>query len=101
MAGFFSGGGDLRQGAVEFDEWLVETCTQCSPEEREVRLRQWDKVAPSARLVHPREEHLLPLMVSVGAAGDAPGTHTYSDEIMGLRVSGFQFGSGMAVQELL
>ncbi len=33
------------------------------------RLSRWDQ-ARSARLAHPREEHLIPLMVVAGAAGD-------------------------------
>ena len=62
--------GDTTASAA-FDAWLDETAK--APEaEREARLTQWDK-APSARECHPREEHLLPLMVVAGAAGDERG----------------------------
>jgi aromatic ring-opening dioxygenase catalytic subunit (LigB family) len=54
-------------------------------------LRQWSN-APSARLAHPREEHLLPLMVIAGAAGDDLGHVAYSGTILGLKVSAFSFG---------
>ena len=53
----------------EFEEWLSETVTQCSAEERWQRLLNWEQ-APGARYCHPREEHLLPLLVCAAAAGD-------------------------------
>ena len=62
--------GDTTASAA-FDAWLDETAKAPAPE-REARLAQWDK-APSARECHPREEHLLPLMVVAGAAGDSQG----------------------------
>ena len=40
------------------------------------RLRQWDQ-APSARIAQPQEDHLIPLMVVVGAAEDDPAVRTY------------------------
>ena len=54
-------------------------------------LCQWQS-APYAREAHPREEHLLPLMVVAGAASDEPGKNIYTDRVMGATVSGFQFG---------
>jgi len=38
-----------------------------SYEERKKKLMEW-KEAPRARYAHPREEHLMPLMVAFGAA---------------------------------
>ena len=73
-----------------FDAWLDETAKAPGPE-REARLTQWDK-APSARECHPREEHLLPLMVVAGAAGDSKGTRDFNDKIGGKVISGFRFG---------
>jgi aromatic ring-opening dioxygenase catalytic subunit (LigB family) len=61
------------------------------PKERDARLREWTS-APHARAVHPREEHLLPLMVAAGAAGDDRGAIAFSDHFMGVRISGVQFG---------
>ena len=46
----------------------------------------------SARECHPREEHLLPLMVVAGAAGDDPGKVSFRDVIGGKTISGFRFG---------
>ena len=53
---------DAAARAVEFDDWLVETCTDrvISPSDRERRLINW-ATAPQARFSHPREEHLLPV----------------------------------------
>jgi aromatic ring-opening dioxygenase catalytic subunit (LigB family) len=73
-----------------FDTWLNQAVTS-EPEEREERLRHWHE-APAARLAHPREEHLLPLMVVAGAAGSDRGKQTFSGSILELRVSGYQFG---------
>ena len=47
---------------------------------------------PAARLAHPREEHLLPLMVIAGAAGEDPGTVGYNGTILGLRLSAYHYG---------
>ncbi|WP_342120518.1 DODA-type extradiol aromatic ring-opening family dioxygenase, partial [Pseudoduganella sp. OTU4001] len=54
------------EAARLFDAWLRETMA-CAPAERTARLLEWER-APAARMAHPREEHLLPLMVVVGAA---------------------------------
>lgn len=73
-----------------FDRWLRETVVL--PEhERNAQLEKWAD-APAGRLAHPREEHLLPLMVIAGAAGSDPGTHAFTGAAFGTRVSGFHFG---------
>ena len=73
-----------------FDAWLREAAT-APPAERDARLSEWT-AAPSARLAHPREEHLLPLMVVAGAAGDSKGSHEFRDVVGGKVISGFRFG---------
>ncbi len=75
--------------AEAFDAWLRETALS-SPAERNRRLIDW-KNAPSARLAHPREEHLLPLMVIAGAAGNDRAQIPYNGTILGLRLSAYQF----------
>lgn len=77
-----------------FDAWLRKTLIDAPPEEREARLLRWTD-APFGREVHPREDHLLPLMVAVGAAGDAAGSLSYhqTDFYGGLTVSSFRFGA--------
>lgn len=79
--------GDPRNDA--FQTWLVQTCgsSSLSPAERWERLASWEK-APHARYCHPREEHLLPLHVCYGAAGDeAP--QTYQIHVLGKRATAF------------
>jgi aromatic ring-opening dioxygenase catalytic subunit (LigB family) len=51
--------------------------------------------APAARLAHPREDHLLPLMVAVGAAEQEAGSLIYHepDFMAGVTVSSFRFGA--------
>ena len=86
LRSFFAGG----DGASSvFDAWLDET-VKAPPAEREARLSAWDK-APGARACHPREEHLIPLMVAAGAAGTSEGRHAFRDVIGGKTISGFEF----------
>lgn len=76
--------------AERFDGWLGETVA-AEPAIRAQRLAAWSE-APAARLSHPREEHLLPLMVAAGAAGDDPGRIVFSDRVMEVPISGVRFG---------
>ena len=75
-----------------FDGWLRQTMA-LPPAERSAQLLKWEQ-APAARLAHPREEHLLPLMVVLGAAEDETAAVPYhEDAFMGsLAVSSFRFG---------
>lgn len=77
--------------AEAFDAWLREAATR-PQQERDEQLTAWTK-APAARLAHPREEHLLPLMVIAGAAGADRGTVAYNGTILGLRLSAYHFGA--------
>ena len=85
-----------------FDDWLQQTLVLASAQEREQRLIAWEQ-APSARAAHPREDHLIPLMVTVGAASEEPAAVTYhqTDFIGGLTVSSFRFGNPPISAELL
>jgi aromatic ring-opening dioxygenase catalytic subunit (LigB family) len=74
-----------------FDRWLTQAVSDPDPKDRWERLTHWDE-APSARNAHPREEHLLPLMVAAGAAADERGERVFSDVAMNARLSGFRFG---------
>lgn len=76
--------------AAAFDAWLGETVT-LAPEARDARLARWTD-APRARAVHPREEHLLPLMVAAGAAGADVGRVAFRGTLLELAVSAVHFG---------
>jgi aromatic ring-opening dioxygenase catalytic subunit (LigB family) len=76
--------------AATFDAWLQRVIA-APRAERERELIAWSQ-APAARQAHPREEHLLPLMVIAGAAGDDPATVPYHDTLLGLRLAAFHFG---------
>jgi aromatic ring-opening dioxygenase catalytic subunit (LigB family) len=82
---------DPRAAAVSemFDEWLRHTMT-LDVESRNRGLEQWTS-APTARAAHPREEHLLPLMVASGAAGDDRAVIAFNDTFAGIRLSAYHF----------
>ena len=83
-------GSDSHDHANVFNRWLNQA-SLAEPKERERLLTQWAN-APSGIPSHPREEHLLPLMVAAGAAGKDLGHNIFTDNVMGATVSAFQFG---------
>jgi aromatic ring-opening dioxygenase catalytic subunit (LigB family) len=74
-----------------FDAALSEAVCRPQAQSRNERLEDWQSL-PYARDCHPREEHLLPLMVVAGAAGDDQGERIFSDHVMNTAVSAFRFG---------
>lgn len=86
-------GPGARQPSLLFDQWLQQSLLQSSPSARSQALLAWEQ-APAARLAHPRAEHLLPLMVAVGAAEQEAGIcfHHEEDFFGQITVSGFRFG---------
>ncbi len=90
MRGFRTASG--ADDSETFDRWLTATLTDRDPQNRWRGLTHWFD-APAARRAHPREEHLLPLMVAAGAAADERGERVFSDTVMrGARISGYRFG---------
>lgn len=71
-----------------FDDWLVDS-VEAAPEGRAERLAGWAE-APAGRYAHPREEHLLPLMVAAGAS-QGRGNKIYGEPVLGTMISGFRF----------
>jgi aromatic ring-opening dioxygenase catalytic subunit (LigB family) len=88
--------GNAAVPSRQFDNWLQATLVQSAPAERLQRLIEWTS-APAARATHPREEHLLPLMVTVGAAENEAGACIYhEDDFMGsISLSSFRFGDSL------
>ena len=77
----------------EFDAWLTQAVCDSVGTVRNQSLMHWSQ-APSARLAHPREDHLVPLFVAVGAAEAELGDRIYHEEAFmgGVAVSSFRFG---------
>jgi aromatic ring-opening dioxygenase catalytic subunit (LigB family) len=85
----------------EFDAWLTGAVCGSVGEERNAQLRGWT-AAPSARLAHPDEDHLIPLMLAVGAAEGEAGERVYHEDSFfgGLTVSSYRFGRAAGPKEL-
>jgi 4,5-DOPA dioxygenase extradiol len=71
-----------------FQDELIEIC--CSEKNEEKKWEyfiNWENI-PGARYCHPREEHLLPLLVCAGLCKDV-GTKIFDDYILGKRATAF------------
>ena len=90
MRDFFSGG-DALGPSKAFDDWLTAAATNPDAAARDAALAGWTQ-APDARRAHPREEHLISLLVVAGAAGADTGRHALSDTVMGTVVSAYSYG---------
>ncbi|HEY8942366.1 MAG TPA: class III extradiol ring-cleavage dioxygenase [Cellvibrio sp.] len=91
MRAFFSPSPIVKAKSDNFDQWLVETLTSDALDysQRSAQLTNWTQ-APDARFCHPREEHLLPLLVCFGAAKASPiAQHNFGGYLLGTRASGF------------
>lgn len=92
MRAFFSNDPSVKGKSEIFDAWLTETLTEphLTNPEREARLRDWSS-APQARFCHPREEHLLPLLVCWGAAnqGSPAAEQNFSGALFNTAISGY------------
>ncbi len=86
-------GAGAREPSEAFDRWLYEALG-AAPAERTRRLEAWES-APAARIAHPQEDHLIPLMVAVGAAEDEPAGRIYHerDFMGGVTASSYRFGA--------
>jgi aromatic ring-opening dioxygenase catalytic subunit (LigB family) len=80
-------------GAIseKFEAWLTDTVSDPNPQSRADRLSQWS-TAPAARQAHPREDHLIPLMVAAGAASDDAGQVVLRDVVWGISMASYRFG---------
>jgi len=82
--------GDARATlpSQQFDAWLHKAVS-LPGNDRARELKRWTE-APSARICHPRPEHLLPLMFAAGAS-DLPGTRVFNEKVLETMISGFRF----------
>jgi len=77
--------------ATAFETALTAIISDKDAQERDRRLVAWE-TAPAARLAHPREDHLIPLMVIAGAAGNDVGFQVFGDHAMEVPMASYQFG---------
>ncbi|WP_449474217.1 DODA-type extradiol aromatic ring-opening family dioxygenase [Sphingobium chungangianum] len=80
-----------RTPSLLWHEALTDAVTDTDPQRRSARIAAWETL-PEARFAHPREEHLLPLMVALGAGGDDVAQVDYDDAVRGWPVSAYRFG---------
>ena len=82
---------DPRSHAISetFDAWLRQSMV-LDADERNSALIRWAD-APAARFAHPREEHLIPLMVASGAAGTDRARVGFNGTFGGIRLSAYHF----------
>lgn len=83
-------GRSVSNKSVPFDAWLSKA-VESEAETRKSLLQNW-KDADGATEAHPEEEHLFPLMVTVGAALEDKGRHDFTDHVMGAQISAYRFG---------
>ena len=89
MRGF--GRDESRPIAEAFEDYLHKAIEQDNSKIRNDMLEKWE-AAPYARLAHPREDHLIPLMVVAGAAGDDIGRPVSIDYVMSVPMASYEFG---------
>lgn len=77
--------------SILWDNALEAAVTDPDPARRAARVSDWGEL-PEARFAHPREEHLLPLMVALGAGGDDPAALDHRSTVLGWTVSAYRFG---------
>jgi 4,5-DOPA dioxygenase extradiol len=83
--------GDVLPYVSEFRDWFVDALRR-----RDLpALFDWQRQAPHAARAHPSPEHLLPLYVALGAAGDSTEAQlVFSDYQLGaLALDAFRFSS--------
>ncbi len=91
MQAFFSENPAVKGKSELFDTWVTQLLTSSSVDYAAQRngLLGW-KEAPEALFCHPREEHLLPLLVCLGAAAATPlAEKAYSGYLFNTQISAF------------
>ena len=77
--------------AIRWDDALSDAVTDPDPARRAARVTAWDEL-PQARFAHPREEHLLPLMIALGAGGEDAARVDHRSTVLGWPISAYRFG---------
>jgi len=77
--------------AETFEYYLGSAISQPDWKVRNDMLVHWENGA-AARLAHPREDHLVPLMVVAGAAAEDPGRRVFVDRVFKVPMASYEFG---------
>ncbi|KAJ8604528.1 hypothetical protein CTAYLR_000956 [Chrysophaeum taylorii] len=90
MRAFRMGGAPARR-SIDFDDALAAAVLQPDAAQRRAQLANW-RALPEAAFAHPREEHLLPLMVAAGASSDGTMPARLLDaSSMGAKLAAYRF----------
>jgi aromatic ring-opening dioxygenase catalytic subunit (LigB family) len=89
MQGF--GRDSSTSDAEVFTRYLNEAISLKDTLARDEKLLHWTS-APRARLAHPREDHLLPLLANAGAAGGDCGRILFAESVMKIPMTSYVFG---------
>jgi aromatic ring-opening dioxygenase catalytic subunit (LigB family) len=89
MRGFRDGS---ATDAAAFTQYLNEAVALQDGHARDSRLLHWER-APRARLAHPREDHLVPLLAVAGAAGNDAGRVLFAETVMNIPMTSYVFGT--------
>jgi aromatic ring-opening dioxygenase catalytic subunit (LigB family) len=79
------------EDANAFTRYLNEAIALEDAHERDEKLLHWES-APRARSAHPREDHLMPLLVAAGAAGGDTGQVLFAETVMKIPMVSYGFG---------
>ncbi|WP_166839991.1 DODA-type extradiol aromatic ring-opening family dioxygenase [Rheinheimera pleomorphica] len=89
MRAFFQPDRVSQQQVAAFNQYLIDSLSSALSYSQQVsRLTAWLN-APNARLIHPREEHLLPLMVCLGAAKGSTAQLLFQADVLNREVLAF------------
>jgi aromatic ring-opening dioxygenase catalytic subunit (LigB family) len=89
MQGF--GRDSSTEDAELFTGYLDDAIAEKDEQSRAERLIHWQS-APRARRAHPREDHLMPLLAAVGAAGSDTGRVLFAESVMKVPMTSYVFG---------
>jgi aromatic ring-opening dioxygenase catalytic subunit (LigB family) len=94
------GRNDSTPVAEAFESYLGSAIAQSDWRVRNDMLIHWENAA-GARLAHPREDHLVPLMVVAGAAEEDSGRHVLVDRVFKVPMASYEFGGRAGMPEPL
>jgi 4,5-DOPA dioxygenase extradiol len=93
---FFKGmqGHKVDKSSVEkienFREWFNEICLNNSDQTRLNKMLEYEK-HPNYKLAHPSNDHFLPILPILVAAGKSKGNLMWEDEKLGFKLSSYYF----------